>query len=369
MTDVDAAFLRCARLAEAAIGDARPKRAADAAFYLAHVEGAAPLRRLAETAGKSVSSVHRAVRRIEALRDDPLIDRAFDALGDEVRTGLDAVSPRQEIVVTPRPRTDAAAEGRPLGRSARRALERLAEADAFLMVARGAERAGVFTRANRFRKPVTLLPAGEAADLAARDFLRCVSRTEASAKYAISPVGRAWLKRQAGGPRAFADQHALPGARAVATPEGEIDALRVNLGESPLGWLARRRGPDGTPFLTSAEVEAGEQFRVDFEAAQMGPRVTQDWRAFLAPNDAGRGPSGPAEGPRAARDRVARALETLGPGLADVALRACCFLEGLEATERRMGWSARSGKVVLKIALQRLAIHYGFAEEQGDRAA
>ena len=61
----------------------------------------------------------------------------------------------------------------------------------------------------------------------------------------------------------------------------------------------------------------------------------------------------------AARDRVAKALSSLGPGLSDVVLRVCCFLEGLEACERRMGWSARSGKVVLKIALQRLTEHYG----------
>ena len=68
---------------------------------------------------------------------------------------------------------------------------------------------------------------------------------------------------------------------------------------------------------------------------------------------------GPGEGPMAARDRVAKALSCLGPGLSDVVLRVCCFLEGLEACERRMGWSARSGKVVLKIALHRLAEHYG----------
>jgi len=55
---------------------------------------------------------------------------------------------------------------------------------------------------------------------------------------------------------------------------------------------------------------------------------------------------------------VAGALRDLGPGLGDVALRCCCYLEGLELAERRMGWSARSGKVVLRIALQRLKRHY-----------
>jgi hypothetical protein len=36
----------------------------------------------------------------------------------------------------------------------------------------------------------------------------------------------------------------------------------------------------------------------------------------------------------------------------------CCFLEGIEAAEQRLGWAARSGKIVLRIALQRLHRHY-----------
>ena len=55
---------------------------------------------------------------------------------------------------------------------------------------------------------------------------------------------------------------------------------------------------------------------------------------------------------------MAGALRDLGPGLGDMALRCCCFLEGLEATEKRMVWSARSGKIVLRIALERLKRHY-----------
>jgi hypothetical protein len=101
--------------------------------------------------------------------------------------------------------------------------------------------------------------------------------------------------------------------------------------------------------------------REDFELAQMGPRVAQNWERFLT-GGGGKGgfnDSGIGNGPQGARDRVALALKDLGPGLGDMVLRCCCFLEGLEATEKRMGWSARSGKIVLRIALQRLKRHYG----------
>ena len=56
--------------------------------------------------------------------------------------------------------------------------------------------------------------------------------------------------------------------------------------------------------------------------------------------------------------RARSALADLGPGLGDVALRCYCRLEALEAVEQTMGWSARSGKIVLRISLQRLARHY-----------
>ena len=45
-------------------------------------------------------------------------------------------------------------------------------------------------------------------------------------------------------------------------------------------------------------------------------------------------------------------------GMGDIVLRVCCFLEGIEMTERRLGWSARSGKIVLRLALIRLQRHH-----------
>lgn len=88
----------------------------------------------------------------------------------------------------------------------------------------------------------------------------------------------------------------------------------------------------------------------------MGPRVTQNWDNFLTAgvDQSVKAPAGPGD----AKARVANALADLGPGLGDVALRCCCYLEGMEASEKKLGWSARSGKIVLRIALQRLKRHY-----------
>ena len=159
----------------------------------------------------------------------------------------------------------------------------------------------------------------------------------------------------------FGNQHREWGEKTLPDADtGRPKRMRYNLSESPLTALARRRDKDGKPFLSDDLVRVGERLREDFELAQMGPRVAQNWDRFLT--SGGRGgfapDSGVGDGPAAARKRVADAMTDLGPGLSDVLMRCCCYLEGLEAAEKRLGWSARSGKIVLRIALMRLHQHY-----------
>lgn len=139
-------------------------------------------------------------------------------------------------------------------------------------------------------------------------------------------------------------------------PDGRDSQLLVNRGESPIAWLARRKGADGKPYLSSIEVAAAERLREAFECAAMGGRVTMDWSGV--PRDgAARGPRGlPAAS--LARQQIRRALEDVGPGLREVLEQVCLYGSAIQAAERSLGLPSRSGKVRLKLALERLARHY-----------
>ncbi|WP_367946750.1 DUF6456 domain-containing protein [Roseovarius sp. EL26] len=138
--------------------------------------------------------------------------------------------------------------------------------------------------------------------------------------------------------------------------------IRYSAPDTPLAMLARRRDRDGTRFLSDDLVRAGERLREDFELAQIGVPEPDNWSQILTniPEDIHNYTGSPY-----ARDRVICAFRDLGPGLGDVVLRCCCFLEGLEKAEKKMGWSARSGKIVLRIALQRLHRHYDSLGDAG----
>jgi hypothetical protein len=343
----------------------------EAGAYLEHAHLGRPLRQVAAGRGCAASTVLRAVRRVEARRDDPLVDEALDQLA--ARTGPPQM--KDDPTMSAHAPDGTLVDDVTLEREAKRVLRRLSEADSFLVVGPGMPVAVVLRGSAEAPTRTATTPRAVAQAMVLKEWIGCYKAARVS-RYRITETGRAALRRLLGeslrrkveargmaeAPSPFLTQHMDLGDRVVEMPGGGMATLRVNLAESPLGGLARKKGPDGKPFLSLDLVAAGERFREDFERAQMGPRVGQNWDRFLTAGTDGGGPAcADRHGPEDARARVSDALRALGPGLGDVVLRVCCFLEGLEVAEKRLGWSARSGKVVLRIALQRLRDHYAGA--------
>lgn len=343
-------------------------------IYLHHTEQGLSFRALARTKGCHASTVMRQVRRFENRRDDPLWDEALAALARaHPNQTFDPAKPAKEdpVMTAPLRAQSIVVDEETIQREARRILRRLAEPGAMLAIAPDLDKAAVVRNlpdGHTLRTAVVSRPVAQA--FALKDWIVC-RKPGRIATYEISTAGRAALRRmldadlteaQPGFAEAqapFGNQHRTWEERVVEEPEGPR-RMRYNLAESPVAALARRRDKDGQAFLSPELLDAAERLREDFELAQMGPRVAQNWERFLTAGDRGafRPDGHGGEGPRGARDRVAAALRDLGPGLGDMVLRCCCFLEGLEVAEQRMGWSARSGKIVLRIALMRLRRHY-----------
>lgn len=325
--------------------------------YLAHTASGTSIRSLARGAGCHASTVLRQIRKFESRREDPLVDEALMRLEHRHYAAVPKVI-QEKKTMSQQQRSQARIDdaGR-FTHEALRILRRLCESGARLAVAPDMDNAIVLRSLPDGETTRTaVLDRDVAQTLALREWIACAQDGRVR-QYQITAAGKAWLRAQEEDSQGWAG---FAEAACAFQPAEMVRPTRGAIAESPLAALSRRKDRNGEPFLPVELVTAGEQLREDFELAQLGPRVTQDWDRFLTGSAGAEGQAVDYAGssPAAARARVQSALRDLGPGLGDVVLRCCCYLEGMESAEKRMGWSARSGKIVLRIALQRLRAHY-----------
>lgn len=141
--------------------------------------------------------------------------------------------------------------------------------------------------------------------------------------------------------------------RRAAGPGGlaRSRAVTVNLAESPLVWLHARG------HLEERLLDAGEALRADYERAQLPASITMRWDPVRVKTTGDHGLA-PSERQVAARMRFDGAISAAGKGLEDILWRVVCAGEALPEAEKTLGWPARSGKLVLRIALERVADFY-----------
>ncbi|HEY0265697.1 MAG TPA: DUF6456 domain-containing protein [Rhizomicrobium sp.] len=215
-------------------------------------------------------------------------------------------------------------------------------------------RAGLVARGGQFvigRGAAVASRIGVAAEMVREFALRGWIAPDGANRYVIAPGGQAFLARA--GEDGFAAQHRL--MQSVPLEEGgAARRVAVNMGESPLARLQHRALIDAVQFA------AGERLRRDFTLAQLTPRMGVDWSAPVVSGSRGAGGDSISDIALMARQRLNKALAAAGPGLGDLLFDVCCHLTPLERCEDARGWAKRAGRVVLKIALDRLASHYGF---------
>lgn len=221
---------------------------------------------------------------------------------------------------------------------------------------------GVFNRRNDFRRHLLTVEQRIVDGLTRRGWLN-----QSDKRTVLTDEGLLWLRRHLAGAEPFLEQHQL---RNTSSREinGAYRPVIVNDGESPLGWLRRRKDRNGAPLIDAQQYEAGEKLRAEFERGQLSPDVTSHWGSAASSKRMRRaapaGVAGLQDTVLAARQRVIKALEAVGPELSGVLLDICCHLQGLSDAEKSRGWPQRSGKVILQIALSRLARHYGLIREK-----
>lgn len=249
-------------------------------------------------------------------------------------------------------------------REAARLFPRLVRDAGYLAPLLEARSAGLFTRRNAYGKAVVKIERDLIEGFVAQGWVECSGKT-----WILTDAGAAWLRRFQAGADPFREQHELRATELRQMNDGAFRPMLVNQGESPIGWLRRRKGSDGRALIGAEQFAAAERLRADFTRAQLAPRVTSAWDGGVSSRRSRRSAPdesvGLNEAAIAAKQRFMKALDAVGPDLSGILVDICCLLRGLEDMEKTSGWPRRSGKVVLQIGLTALARHYGLLGSTG----
>ncbi|MGH1352911.1 MAG: DUF6456 domain-containing protein [Methyloligellaceae bacterium] len=256
-------------------------------------------------------------------------------------------------------------------RKARAILRKLSKSGTILLP--------VIGEAGEFGVYSSSVPGGKARIKVSSEFVRAFLTRDWLEKvrdgYVISDAGHSWLKRLESGADPFRGQHQVIAPDTIETSNGITSRVKINHMESPLEWLSRRKDKKGKPLINNIQYKAGDRLRNDFTFAGLSPRITANWSAVsrAAPKrkHGGQQPveTDMQENVIEAKERFRKALDFIGPEMSGIVVDVCCHLKGLEETEKSRGWPRRSGKVVLQIALTRLARYYGLEGISGNSYA
>ncbi|WP_421792290.1 DUF6456 domain-containing protein [Hyphobacterium sp.] len=213
---------------------------------------------------------------------------------------------------------------------------------------------GVFPKGDRRKRPLARISFDVVKAARAEGVIRPVSADA----YELATDPEAASARRLGD---FQVQHTISKRKNFISAEGHIQNREINIADSPLSRWTKRDPATGKAYLSVSEFEAGERLRDDYNGSVLAERITADWASYAAPSrsSGGRAREDASNSARDAKDRVFAALDAVGAGLDQILIEVCIREKGMEAAERQQGWPRRAGKAVLKIALQRLAIHYG----------
>lgn len=340
--------------------------------YLCHVEDGTSLRNIARETGVHASTVMRQVRRTEGLRDDPLADAALRSL-ETLWHGSDRDSAPGRHGGIAKTMTRTPTDQDRIDRETLRALRALTEPGALLVIAEGVEDAVVVAHVDEDR-PVrrAVVPRDLAEILALKEWIEGRTRGRLS-RYSITPAGRAELGRlmaQSESRRVAAATDPRP-LGDMLSGQGTARKPRTAGAEPPLRVLARRKRGDGSAFLSKPMIRAAERFRESYEIARAGGAIGDEIedllegriRPMTATIDGATALALPRH--QAAFQSLYKAIAKLGPELAEAVILSCCKETGMEEIEDRLDFPARSGKIILRIALNTLVRHYETVGDEG----